>query len=166
MNLSIIVAMDKNNLIGNNNKMPWYLPSDLNYFKLKTLNHPVVMGRKTFESIGRPLPDRRNIILTRNKTYAQQGCEVIHSKEELLNQFKDSSEEVFICGGAEIYKQFLPYSNKLYITRIEEEFEGDTYFPSINLELWEKVSSQQGVKDKQNPYDYSFNLYKRKRKLG
>ncbi|OCL26503.1 dihydrofolate reductase [Orenia metallireducens] len=162
MNLSIIVAMDKNNLIGKNNEMPWNLPSDLKYFKERTLNHTIVMGRKTFESIGKPLQDRRNLILTRDKDYSQQGCEIFHSKESLLNHFKDSSEEIFVCGGTEIYKLFLPYVDKLYITRIEEEFEGDTYFPSINLELWEKVWSQEGNKDKNNPYNYSFYLYKRR----
>ncbi|WP_018247239.1 dihydrofolate reductase [Orenia marismortui] len=161
MNLSIIAAMDKNQLIGKKNKMPWYLPADLSYFKKLTSKHIIVMGRRTFESIGKPLKNRRNIVLTRNTDYSIDGCEIMHSIDEILNTFINSNEEIFIIGGAEIYKSFLPYVNRLYITKIDHEFEGDTFFPKIDWNKWKKTSEKNAIKDTDNPYTYSYHIYER-----
>ena len=163
MSLSIIAAMDQNKLIGKQGKIPWKLPADLKYFKETTMGAPVIMGRKTFESIGFPLPGRRNIILTRNKNYTAEGCEIVHSQKEILDEFLEKKEEAFIIGGAEIYKQFLAYSDKLYLTIIEQQFSGDTYFPEIDWQKWEKVSEKQGNSNK--PYSYSYQIYQRKNKI-
>ncbi|TDO73403.1 dihydrofolate reductase [Halanaerobium saccharolyticum] len=165
MSLSIIAAMDKNQLIGKQGKMPWNLPADLKYFKNTTIGAPVIMGRKTFESIGFPLPGRRNIILTRNKDYAAEGCEIFHSQEEILDEFLEKDKEAFIIGGAEIYKQFLAYSDKLYLTIIEHQFSGDTYFPEIDWQKWDKISEKKGTTDSNNPYTYSHHVYQRKNKI-
>jgi dihydrofolate reductase len=162
MTLSIIAAMDQNQLIGKQGKIPWKLPADLKYFKKTTMGAPIIMGRKTFESIGSPLPGRRNIILTRNRDYAAEGCEIVHSKEEILDEFLEKNEEVFIIGGAEIYKQFLAYCDKLYLTIIEDQFSGDTYFPEIDWEKWDKISEIKGTTDSNNPYSYSYHIYQRK----
>ncbi|SIR17460.1 dihydrofolate reductase [Halanaerobium kushneri] len=164
MSLSIIAAMDQNQLIGKDEKIPWDLPADLKYFKKTTMGAPVVMGRKTFESIGFPLPGRRNIILTRNKDYAAEGCEVVHSQKEILAEFLEIEEEAFIIGGAEIYRQFLPYCNKLYLTIIDHEFSGDTYFPEFDRQNWDQISEKEGKTDSSNPYQYSYHVYQRKNK--
>ncbi|NBI28007.1 dihydrofolate reductase [Chengkuizengella marina] len=159
-NLSIIFAMDQNRLIGKDNQLPWRLPADLAFFKTTTLQHPVVMGRKTYESIGRPLPKRKNIILTQNKNFKAEGCTVVNTIEEALKQCND--EENFVIGGSEIYKLFLPYVNKLYVTQIEHVFDGDSYFPEIDEKIWEQTSKVRGIKDEKNPYDYYFITYERK----
>lgn len=159
--ISFIVAMDKNRVIGKDNQLPWHLPADLKYFKKITMGHPIVMGRKTHESIGKPLPGRENIIVTRNNTYTADGCIVIHSMDELL-QLKERAGEVFVIGGAELFHTLFPYADRLYITQIEHEFEGDTYFPQYKEEDWRLVSSVKGIKDESNPYDYFFNLYERR----
>ena len=161
MSLSIIVAMDENQLIGEQGKIPWDLPADLKYFKETTMGAPVIMGRKTFESIGSALPGRRNIILTRNKDYKAEGCELVNSREEILNEFLGKKEEAFIIGGAEIYKQFLAYSDKLYLTVIEHQFSGDTYFPEIDWQNWDKISKKKGTTDNNNPYSYFYYVYQR-----
>lgn len=165
MSLSIIAAMDQNQLIGEQGKIPWDLPADFKYFKETTMGAPVIMGRKTFESIGFPLPGRKNIILTRNKDYAAEGCEIVHSQAEILDEFLEKKEEAFIIGGAEIYKQFLPYSDKLYLTIIDHQFSGDTYFPEIDWEKWEEVSKKKGTTNSNNPYSYSYYVYQRKNKI-
>jgi len=162
MTLSIIAAMDQNQLIGKQEKIPWNLPADLKYFKKTTMGVPIIMGRKTFESIGSPLPGRRNIILTRNRDFTAEGCEVVHSKKKILDEFLEKNEEAFIIGGAEIYKQFLAYSDKLYLTIIEHQFSGDTYFPEIDWEKWDKISEIKGTTDSNNPYSYSYHVYQRK----
>ena len=129
MIISLIVAIGKNNVIGDKNTIPWKLPADIRYFKEKTMGKPVVMGRKTFESIGKPLPGRENIIITRDPDYKAEGCTVVHSVDEAVKA-AEGSEELMVIGGAQIYKEFFPIANKLYITNIDKEFEGDTYFPS------------------------------------
>jgi dihydrofolate reductase len=164
--ISIITAMDKNGLIGKGKTLPWHLPNDLSYFKRLTEGNIIIMGRATHESIGRPLPNRINIILTRDLSYRANGCYVYNSLEAILyeyHNFSDKNEEVFIIGGGKVYHQFLPYADKLYVTEIDHEFEGDTYFPEIDWDDWRIIQSEQGIKDEQNPYDYYFNIYTRKR---
>ena len=137
--ISLIVAHDKNRVIGYENQMPWHLPGDLQYFKKVTMGKPVIMGRKTFESIGRPLPGRRNIIITRNPAYSAEGIEVVSSVDEALALVSDV-EEIMIIGGEQIFTQCLPFADRLYITLIHHEFVGDTYFPAY--EGWKLVSSE------------------------
>lgn len=160
--ISLIWAMDKNRVIGSNNQLPWHLPEDLKYFKRVTMGCPIVMGRKTFDSIGRVLPGRENVIMTRDIDYVKEGCKIVHSLDELLQYSKGKKEEVFVIGGAEIFKETLPFADKLYITVIQHEFPGDTFFPSFSLNEWELVSSEAGLKNEQNPYDYDFLVYRRK----
>ncbi len=142
MIISIIAAMAKNRVIGRNNYIPWKLPEDMKRFKELTTGKPVVMGRKTFESIGRPLPNRANIIVTRDKNYKADNCVVVHSAGEAIKAAK-GNEEVMIIGGAEIYKQFLPRADRLYLTLIDKEFEGDAYFPEFDKNEWEEVSREE-----------------------
>lgn len=159
--ISMIVATDRNGLIGKDNDMPWRLPEDLSYFKRITTGSTVVMGRNTFESIGKPLPNRENIILTRNSDYQVEGCKTL-SSIDALNEMGQSDEEIFVIGGANIYKQAMPFTETLYLTYIDEEFEGDTYFPDIEESEWKLVSEEKGVKNEKNPYDYFFRVYKRR----
>ena len=137
----MIAALGKNNVIGVDNKLPWKLSADLKRFKAITSGKPVIMGRKTFESIGRPLPNRTNIIITRDKNYRADGCVIVNSAEEALNAAKEN-EEVMIIGGAQIYAEFLPKSNKMYLTVIEKEFEGDAYFPEYNDHEWKIIHKE------------------------
>ncbi|OZT10812.1 dihydrofolate reductase [Priestia aryabhattai] len=157
--ISLIVAMDNNRLIGKENDLPWRLPADLQYFKQTTTGHTIVMGRKTFESIGKPLPNRRNVILTGNKDYHHEGVKVIHSVDDLISLEEES--EFFVIGGATVYEQTMNVATRLYVTHIEEAFEGDTYFPEIDSSVWKEVSKKQGVKDEKNPYVYYFTVYER-----
>lgn len=159
--LSIIVAFDRKGTIGKNNALPWRLPADLQYFKKVTMGHPIVMGRKTYESIGRPLPGRQNIIVTRNRSFQAEGCEVVHSLEEIKKMKDQNDGEIFIIGGAEIFRALLPEADRLYITYIDEEFEGDTFFPEIDFSEWQEVKKEKGPKDEKNPYDYYFCVYER-----
>lgn len=159
--ISLIVAMDKNRLIGKENQLPWHIPQDLAYFKKITLNHKIVMGRKTFESIGRPLPGRENIILTRDPSYSQEGCTIMHSIDEIMMLSSGSDEEIFVIGGAEIFKEILSNSNRLYITEIDHEFDGDTYFPETVDTEWKIISTEKGIKDEKNPYEFKFVVYEK-----
>ena len=139
MIISIIAAVSDNNVIGKNNKLPWHLPEDLKRFKEVTSGHTVIMGRKTYESIGRPLPNRVNIVITRNKDFKPKGVKVVHSIEEALSLASEAGEtETFIIGGAEIYKQALPLANKIYLTRINKNYKGDAYFPELGKE-WKET---------------------------
>lgn len=140
--ISLIVAHDENRVIGLNNKMPWHLPGDLQYFKEQTMAKPMIMGRKTFESIGRALPGRRNIVITRNAEYTAEGIETVGSLQQALALVKDAPE-IMIIGGEQIFTQALPLADRLYITEIHHEFEGDTYFPAY--EGWQKVSEQRAI---------------------
>ncbi|PYG86951.1 dihydrofolate reductase [Ruminiclostridium sufflavum DSM 19573] len=157
--ISIIFAMGKDNAIGYKNKMPWHLPADLAYFKRATMGQPVIMGRKTFESIGRPLPGRTNIVITGNKEFFRDGCIIADSVEKAAETVK--STDCFVIGGAEIYRAFLPIAGKLYITEINQAFEADTFFPELDYSQWKLVSREPGVKDEKNPYDYAFLVYER-----
>lgn len=159
--ISFLWAQDENGLIGNKNGLPWKLPADLKYFKETTMGQAIVMGRKTYESIGRPLPGRTNIILTRDNRFKAEGCLVFHSKDELLEWIEGDGSEVFITGGSEIFKLFLQEADRLYVTKIRASFEGDTYFPEIDWEQWSLVSAKKGPRDDKNPYDYEFQVYER-----
>jgi len=158
MTISIITAMDKNRVIGKNNSLPWYLPDDLNFFKKMTLNSSIVMGRKCFESIGKPLPNRKNIVLSRN-SFKHKNIESYSSVEEIIEKYKD----FYVIGGSQIYNAFLPYADKLIITKIEYEFEGNIFFPEINWNEWTLESSVEGKINEKNKYKHSFNIYRRKR---
>ncbi|MEN0649574.1 dihydrofolate reductase [Caldifermentibacillus hisashii] len=160
--ISFIVAMDRNGLIGNNNEIPWYLPDDLKRFKKITMGHPIVMGRKTFQSIGHPLPGRENIILTKNKNLSFEDCTVFHNQEDLLDYCQNKDGEVFIIGGADMFRIFLPFVEKLYVTKINQEFSGDVYFPELDWSHFQLVSKEKGKKDEKNPYDYEYLLYKKR----
>ncbi|MDU0203141.1 MULTISPECIES: dihydrofolate reductase [Paenibacillus] len=159
MSISFIFAMDRNRAIGVNNTLPWHLPGDLKFFKAVTMGHPILMGRKTYESIGRPLPGRRNVILTQNTEFRAEGCEVIHSVDEAVQAFKD--QELFVIGGAEIFRLFAEKVDRMYITFIEHEFEADTYMSELDLSDWTLLSSEQGERNEKNPYEYYFRIYQR-----
>lgn len=141
MIISIIAALGKNRVIGSDNYIPWKLPADMKRFKELTTGKPVIMGRKTFESIGRPLPNRTNIIITTDKNYKENGCIVVHSVDDALKAAKGS--EIMIIGGAQTYKQFLPKANRMYLTFIDKEFEGDAYFPEYNKHEWKETSREE-----------------------
>lgn len=161
MLISIIVAMDKNRLIGAQGTMPWRLPADLRRFKQVTMGKPLIMGRKTYESIGKPLKGRRNIVLTRDRQYSAPGCIIVHSLEESI-EASENGEEVMVIGGAQLYRQFLPRSGRLYLTRIEAAFEGDTYFPDFSEEEWTIVFEEKHEADERNPHPFRFQILERK----
>ncbi|MBW4080451.1 dihydrofolate reductase [Paenibacillus sp. S150] len=161
MSISMIWAMAANNVIGKDNDMPWHLPRDFDYFKSQTLGKRMLMGRKTWESLGsKPLKGRTSIVLTRDRSFAPEGAEVVHSLEEALAA-GSKGDELMVIGGAEIYKMMLPYAGKLMVTRIEQDIEGDTKFPEVNWGEWREISSIQGIRDEKNPYDYRFFVYER-----
>ncbi|MDN3579887.1 dihydrofolate reductase [Mucilaginibacter flavus] len=151
---SIIVATAKNNAIGKDNKLLWYLPNDLKHFKDVTTGHSVIMGRKTFESVGKPLPKRRNIVVTR-QAISIEGCEVVTSIEAALALCADE-DEVFIVGGAEIYKQSVPLTDRIYLTKVDQDFEGDTFFPELTAAEWEETERENFEPDDKNKLKYSF----------
>ncbi|MQR96202.1 dihydrofolate reductase [Fictibacillus phosphorivorans] len=158
MNFSIIAAMDVNRVIGKDNDLPWRLPRDWKYVQEVTMGKTIVLGRKNFESIGRALPGRKNIVLTRKSNFSSQDCIILHSINDVL-KICEGDEEVVIFGGEEIYTQFMPMVTKLYLTKIHHVFEGDTYFPEINEKDWKEISRVRGVKDQENPYTYYFHQY-------
>ena len=153
--LSLIVAMDDNRLIGSNNNLPWQLPADLAYFKRTTMGKPIIMGRKTYASIGRPLPGRRNIVITRDSGFSAAGCEIADGIQTALSLCSDA-EEVMLIGGASLYQQTIDRASQLYITRIHHSFEGDTWFPEFDLKLWKQETREDFDADHSNPYAYSF----------
>lgn len=159
-NLSLIAAMDNNRLIGSHNKLPWHLPADLAYFKRTTLGKPIIMGRRTFESIGKALPGRRNIIVTRDASFAARDCEVTNSIDDAL-RLCENVDEVMLIGGASLYRQSLDRATRLYITLIDHGFTGDTWFPEIDSKQWEIENREDFDADHNNPYSYSFIKYVR-----
>lgn len=162
MKISALVAMAHNNVIGNKNDMPWHLSADLKMFKKRTMGHHIIMGRKTFESIGRPLPGRVSIIITRDRNYYQSGCLIAHSIEEALRIAHDNDEdEAMVIGGGTIYKQALDYCDTLYVTEIDLKVDGDTYFPEIDKTEWVETSRDTFSADEKNPHDYAFIEYER-----
>ena len=160
MSLSIVVAMDENRLIGKDNKLPWHLPADLAYFKKITTGKSIVMGRKTYDSIGRPLPNRRNIVISRNSKTLITGCEVITSIDEVLSITKDE-DEVMIIGGASLCEQLLHQVSRLYITKVEGKFDGDVYFPKYDESDWRQVSCDSHLPDDSNQHAHHFIVLER-----
>jgi len=155
MVISLIAAMTPDRVIGRNNQLPWHMPADLQHFKNLTSHKTILMGRKTYQSIGRPLPNRRNIIITRDTNFAAPGCEIFHSIDEALTALKDEAE-VCIIGGSEIYLQTLARADFLYLTFIHATIDGDTYFPEWNKNEWQEISREEHSSDERNPYSYSF----------
>ena len=147
--------MAANRVIGKDNQLPWHLPADLKHFKETTMGKPILMGRKTWESIGRPLPGRTNIVVTRDENYDAPGCVVVHSIEAAM-QAASPQEEVMVIGGAEFYRQVLPRADCIYLTRINEDFEGDTLFPELDSSEWQEIERVDCDADDKNPHSYSF----------
>ena len=159
MTLSLIAAIGNNGVIGKNNELPWNMPNDMKFFMQKTKGHHVIMGRRNFESLDKnPLPRRTNIIITRKTDYEAPGGIVVHSLEEAINQVKDD-EEPFIIGGAEIYRQALTQIDRMYITRIYGDFDGDTFFPEVDFTRWKLVHQEEHQPDEKNPYPYTFFIF-------
>ena len=161
--LSTIVAIANNNVIGKDNKLIWHLPEDLKRFKQITTGKNIIMGRKTFESLGRVLPNRKHIILCNDMEMDidNENVEILDDISK-LDKYINSGEENFVIGGATIYKLLMPYVNKLYITKINHDFEGDVYFPEIKEKEWKEISKEKGLKNDENPYDYEYITYVRK----
>ncbi|MBL0545884.1 type 3 dihydrofolate reductase [Aeromonas jandaei] len=163
MKISMIAAMAHDRVIGKDNQMPWHMPADLAHFKRVTLGKPVLMGRKTFESIGRPLPGRRNLVISRNPGYQADGIEVVGSVEGALALLADNEvAEVMVIGGGHLYAELLPKADCLYLTRIELEVEGDTRFPAFADEQWQCVEREVHQADEKNPHPYRFETWLRK----
>ena len=156
MKISLIVAMANNRVIGLDNKMPWHLSADLKKFKSITMGSPILMGRKTYESIGRPLPGRTNMIISRNLDYQQEGCLVFNDLNTSLKKASECTQEVFIIGGSDLYKAILPMVDVIYLTLINKDFQGDTFFPEIDFNEWSEVA-REDIKDDPSVYfNYSF----------
>jgi dihydrofolate reductase len=160
MTISLIAAVANNNVIGKDNQLIWHLPADLKHFKRITMGHVVVMGRKTYESMMKPLPGRVNVIITRNENYHVEGVIIATSLNAALKDM--NVEEVFIIGGGEIFKQGMALANKIYLTQIHADFEGDTFFPEINPHEWIIIQEEKHLKDEKNHYDYTYITYQRK----
>ena len=163
MDISCIVGTAKNGVIGKDNDIPWHLSADLRYFKKTTLNHHILMGRTNYLSIGRPLPKRTNIIVTRDPSFIVSNCLVVHSIEEGIALALENGEtELFIIGGGSIYEQTIDICNKLYLTEIDLEVDGDVFFPKIDFKKWTLLSEEAHLADEKNPYNYSFKVFERK----
>lgn len=164
MRVSLIAAMAAGRVIGKDNRLPWRLPEDLRRFKELTLGHPLVMGRKTFESIGRPLPGRTTVVVTRRQDYAPEAVRVAHSIDEALELAAGlpGADEVFIAGGAELYRETLPRADRLYLTRLEAEFPGDVRFPDFDESQWRLVAEERREPTHEVPYAYAFQTYDRR----
>jgi len=162
MTISCIVAVAQNNIIGKDNDIPWYLPADLQYFKKTTLGHTVIMGRKCYASIGRPLPKRTNIIVTRDPFFISSNCLMARSIPEALSLAHSNGEsEVFIIGGGQIYEQSVDFWDKLYITEVDIKVDGDVFFPKLDLEKWNLISSEHFKKDEKNEFDFTFKIFEK-----
>lgn len=161
METAFVVAMDENGLIGRDNDLPWRLPADLQYFRSVTMGKPIIMGRHTHESIGRPLPGRQNIVITSLADYQAEGCEVVHSVDEAL-RIANTTDEVMVIGGASLYKQMFDQVDRLYLTRVHATLEGDTWFPDWDKSQWQQISCESHPADEKNQYAYSFEVYERR----
>lgn len=163
MIISCIVAMAHHRVIGKGNDIPWYLPADLKYFKKTTLGHHILMGRKCYQSIGKPLPKRTNIIATRDPYFISSNCLIARSIEEGLEMaFDNGEEECFIIGGGTVYRQTQKYWDKLYLTSVDLEVDGDVFFPEINYDNWDLISEENHTADEKNNFDFSFKIYHKK----
>lgn len=167
MKIAMIAAMAQNGVIGRDNQLPWHLPNDLKFFKASTMGKPIIMGRKTYESIGRPLPGRANIVVTRDVGYRSEGISVVSSIEEALKfatgiAERDGVAEVMVIGGSQLYEQLLPRADRLYITHVHAAVDGDTCFPEFDLGAWREEHREDYTATDSNPYDYSFVTYSRK----
>ena len=163
MLISAIVAVAQNGVIGHENQIPWYLPADLAYFKRTTIDHPVIMGRNTWHSLGRPLPKRTNIVLTRDPFFVTEGALIVHDLEEAFElAAATGADEAFIIGGGKIYEQSQAYWDRIYLTEVELTAEGDVFFPEINMEEWVEISAEKRLADDKNPYNYTFKVFGRK----
>lgn len=157
---SIIVAMSLNGCIGKDNALPWHLRDDLQNFKRLTSHKPIIMGRKTHESIGRPLPNRFNIVVSRDKSFTANGCKLANSIEQALDEAKQwcqeqQCDELFVIGGAEIYAQCLPSSDRMYLTKVDVELQGDAWFPALDMDEWHETARQEFAQSEQNDFDFS-----------
>ena len=161
--IKILVACDENRVIGKDNQLIWHLPADLKRFKSLTTGHVILMGRKTYESIGKPLPNRTTIVITRQADFQAEGTITAHSVDEAILKAKSlSREDIFIVGGAEIYTLSLALADQILVTQLHDIFEGDAYFPEISAETWEIVARERGLTDEKNPFQYSFITYQKK----
>ena len=160
--LSIVVAKAKNNIIGKDNKLLWHLSDDLKRFKALTEGHTIIMGRKTFESLGRVLPNRKHIVFSNNPDFKvnDENVEVVHSLLQ-IQEFIESEEEAFVIGGAMMYNFLMPYVSKMYVTEIEKEFEGDAFFPRIDDKKWKEISREKGPEDGENNFEYNYVVYQK-----
>lgn len=156
--LSIIAAVSQNNVIGKDNKLIWHLPADMQFFKQTTMGHTLIMGRKTFESFGKPLPGRKSIVVTRQKDWNFNGVTAVNSLQAAIDT-APKNEEVFIIGGSEVYKQAMPLCNKMYLTVIHHDFKGDAFFPEVDFSEWKLVKDDYNQSDEKNHYCYSFRTY-------
>lgn len=160
--ISLVVAMAENRVIGVNNQLPWRLPADLQHFKRTTLGKPILMGRKTFESIGRALPGRRNIVVSRTPDYHAEGCETVCSIDAALALVRNE-DEVMVIGGANLYTQLLPQAERIHLTLVHAQFDGDARFPQLDLDQWREAGRSDHAADARNAVPYSFLVYERRR---
>lgn len=161
MTLSIIVAIAENNAIGKDNQLLWHLPADLKHFKEITSGHTIIMGRKTYESIGKPLPNRRNIVITRQKDLAITGVETVNSLADAI-ALCETGIELFVIGGAEIYHHALPETNRIYLTTVHKDYDADTFFPQLTANEWSTINQEYHEADEKNSVAYTFSTLKRK----
>ena len=161
MKITLVAAIASNNVIGKENSLPWNIPEDLKRFKQMTSGHTILMGRKTFDSIGRPLPNRQNIVMTKDKNFEQEGIKVVNDFDEALELIKESNEDVFVIGGSKIYELFEPVANSLAITRILKDFEGDAFFPNINWDLWQ-IEKEENFFDEKSKIECKLIEYSKK----
>ncbi len=160
--IKILVACDEKYVIGKNNTLIWHLPADLKRFKELTTGNVIIMGRKTFDSIGRPLPNRTSIVITRQTDYKQEGVIIVHSLEEAILKAKSLHRgDIYIVGGAEIYRMAMEVADEIELTLLHDIFEGDAFFPEIDPTVWKVISKERGITDEKNPYQYSFIRYRR-----
>jgi dihydrofolate reductase len=162
MIVSVVVAVSDSGVIGKEGRLPWHLPADLRHFKRLTVGHHVIMGRKTHESIGKPLPDRTNIVVTRRTDWRPEGCEVASSLEEALDRARGrGEEEAFVIGGGEIFRLALPIADRVHWTRVHAHAEGDAFFPALDPDRWREVEARSFPADERNPFPYTFLVYER-----
>jgi len=166
MILSLLVAVSENNVIGKDNKLPWHLPNDLKYFKNQTWGMPILMGRKTFESIGKPLPGRNSIVITRSGDWKHEGVDIVHSIDDAIQKAQSFHvKEIFVIGGAEIFATSFKKTNRIYLTRIHDNFDGDVFFPEVSENEWKLISARLCKADEKNFYNHTFQIWERKAEL-